>query len=478
MFAAILLFAACNSSSGTGTAGESGDGHDHDHDLEYNQQGSGVITLYGEVTNCASDSFYLFEIIGKEATPIGSVALEKTGVAAKFTMFCKLPQKAIYLLGPNPQQSTQIILGDEDPVNFAANCTQVNATASITNSPQNDAFKTFTNTINQYNQNIQQSYNNLRMFSMSNPSVVPQLQTELQNLQQQRATFLEGEVNKGGLLGKIASLYYFRPFGSDPNDAAKYQNDRYYLMNEFFAGIDMNDPQLSTIPQFYSRCSEYTASLGQGGIPEDSLSSRIDGLLASVKVGSPNHMTALRAFLEGFQQSKSSLYVQYGRKYLAEYTDSSPLSQQIRANVSAMEITATGAIPPDISLTNPDGKTVSLSSLRGNVVMLDFWASWCKPCRAENPNVVKAYNKYHSKGFEILGVSLDKNKAPWVGAIAQDGLIWKHVSDLKGWQSAPARDYGVTSIPMTFLLDKEGRIIGKNLRGPALEAKLAELFGS
>lgn len=136
-----------------------------------------------------------------------------------------------------------------------------------------------------------------------------------------------------------------------------------------------------------------------------------------------------------------------------------------------------GSAAPDFSQQDPSGKTIALSSLRGKVVLIDFWASWCKPCRMENPNVKRVYEKYHGKGFEILGVSLDREKGAWTNAIQQDGLPWLHVSDLQFWNNAAAQQYGISSIPFTVLVDKEGKVIDKNLRGPALEAKLAELFG-
>ncbi|HEX7414686.1 MAG TPA: TlpA disulfide reductase family protein [Bacteroidia bacterium] len=133
---------------------------------------------------------------------------------------------------------------------------------------------------------------------------------------------------------------------------------------------------------------------------------------------------------------------------------------------------------PAINFTLPDvnGKNVSLSSYKGKYVLVDFWASWCGPCRGENPAVVAAYLKYKDKGFDILGVSLDQNKDKWKQAIDKDKLTWTHVSDLKGWQCEVAQKYGVTSIPFNVLLDKDGKIIAKALRGSALEAKLAELF--
>jgi thiol-disulfide isomerase/thioredoxin len=139
---------------------------------------------------------------------------------------------------------------------------------------------------------------------------------------------------------------------------------------------------------------------------------------------------------------------------------------------------AIGAEAPNITLNNPEGKPLSLADLRGKVVLIDFWASWCRPCRAENPNVVRVYNKYNSKGFEVFSVSLDKNFEGWVNAIQTDGLVWKnHVSDLQYWQSAVVPLYDIKGIPLTLLLDQEGKIIVKNLRGQALDEKLAQIFG-
>ena len=114
----------------------------------------------------------------------------------------------------------------------------------------------------------------------------------------------------------------------------------------------------------------------------------------------------------------------------------------------------------------------------GKVTIIDFWASWCKPCRIENPNVVKIYNKYHDKGLNIIGVSLDKTQNSWTKAIADDQLAWNHVSNLKYWQEPIAQQYGVRSIPSTFILDQDGNIVAKNLRGYALENKISELLGT
>jgi peroxiredoxin len=144
--------------------------------------------------------------------------------------------------------------------------------------------------------------------------------------------------------------------------------------------------------------------------------------------------------------------------------------------VEKAKLTAIGMPAPDFTNNDVNDKPISLSSFKGKYVLLDFWASWCGPCRLENPNVVKAFHKYHDKGFDILGVSLDDTKADWLQAIKKDGLDWTQVSDLKGWQASAASLYGVKGIPMNYLIDKNGIIVAKGLRGEDLEGKLAGLL--
>lgn len=157
-----------------------------------------------------------------------------------------------------------------------------------------------------------------------------------------------------------------------------------------------------------------------------------------------------------------------------------PTAVALREEVEIAKKTGIGMTAMDFTQNDPDGKPVSLSSFRGSYVLVDFWASWCGPCRVENPNVVKAYNKFKDKGFNILGVSLDRDgqKDKWLKAIADDHLTWTHVSDLKFWENQVAVQYGIKAIPQNLLIDPQGKIIAKNLRGEELEAKLGELIVS
>lgn len=197
----------------------------------------------------------------------------------------------------------------------------------------------------------------------------------------------------------------------------------------------------------------------------------------------------MRGVIESNLNSIIAPYLALSLDAEAEYDYMKGLSEKISANqtnkyqqqlagmIASLKALAIGELAPELAFQNPEGEVLKLSDYKGKVVLIDFWASWCRPCRAENPNVVKMYKQFKDKGFEIYGVSLDKSKDAWVKAIENDGITWPQVSDLKFWSSDAAKLYQVSSIPQTFLIDKEGNILAKNLRGPALEAKLAEVLG-
>lgn len=174
-------------------------------------------------------------------------------------------------------------------------------------------------------------------------------------------------------------------------------------------------------------------------------------------------------------QKYPDIYEDVGKALYQKYPQH-PIVQMLYKMISQQSALSPGSICPDIALPNPDGKEIRLSSFRGKVVLIDFWASWCKPCRQDMPKLVALYKKYKDKGFEIYGVSLDKNKNEWIEAIKKDGIIWPQVSDLKFWNSDVVSLFNINAIPYTILIDKDGKILAKGLRGEELEKKLKEVL--
>lgn len=206
---------------------------------------------------------------------------------------------------------------------------------------------------------------------------------------------------------------------------------------------------------------------------------------------SADYMNDLKLFIKNHPKSAVSGYIIYKEfsspsmpienaieclGYMDRSMENTKFYNLASKRVNDIKGTQVGALATDFSQATADGKQVKLSDFRGQFVLIDFWASWCRPCRMENPNVVAAYNKFKDKGFTVFGVSLDTNKDQWVAAIDNDRLTWKNVSDLKGGSNEAATLYGIQSIPQNVLVDREGKIVAKNLRGKELDDKLNELF--
>jgi peroxiredoxin len=256
---------------------------------------------------------------------------------------------------------------------------------------------------------------------------------------------------------------------------AKYQADFKGIIKKF----EPNFKELNTANQAIQQQADPTKRLALAnnfnGIKER-IKLKVDSLLIK-KSNSPVSSFMLYITKDLFKDNPTTIQ-NWLTKLKAPATDN-VYANALKSEIGEMMFGAIGSPAMDFTQNDTEGKPVSLSSFKGKYVLLDFWASWCGPCRYENPNVVKAYNKFKEKKFTVLGVSLDKPDARdnWVQAIKDDGLTWTNVSDLKFWQNEVAQKYKVGSIPQNYLIDPQGIIIAKNLRGQALEDKLCEILG-
>ena len=219
---------------------------------------------------------------------------------------------------------------------------------------------------------------------------------------------------------------------------------------------------------FYDRCKSFT----------ETNSSSPAALAAVNMLNMQQEMSLFKKVRDDMRRTmpRSGFFVQFREQVDRMEQQEIALKMQEEEQKRLASLLPLGSLAPEIRQQTPDGGTFALSELRGKVVLIDFWASWCRPCRMENPNVKRVYNKYANKGFEILGVSLDKDHGAWIKAIQDDGLPWKHVSDLGFWSNAAAQEYGVSGIPYTVLVDREGKILQKGMRAQELEGALAEIF--
>lgn len=267
----------------------------------------------------------------------------------------------------------------------------------------------------------------------------------------------------------IDSLAYMTVKGTEQNEWLMEFMDQTRTMNEI--GTTLRDDMRKA---YYAQDSVAYAALIEES--QELVQKNLD--FAKTFIG--NHPKSLMSLtlMEDLVNRKSLPVITVDSLYqlLDEDLKRRPIGEKIKVFIDKEKPISVGAIAPDFIGPDPDGNELILSEVRGKVTLVDFWAAWCKPCRMENPNVKRVYEQYKDKGFTVIGVSLDKNAEEWAEAIAQDGLEWNHVSNLMAWQDPIAKMYNVSSIPKAFLLNEEGKIIGRDLRGAALEQAVAAIL--
>lgn len=431
-------------------------------------QSAETITFRCELSQCAADAqVNLLLFNGSTFVPMYQAKANAEGV---FEFEVPADGNRFYYVGTSTKNMQPIILGTEREPVLRGACDAIR-NARFENSPLNEGYTWLKSRMKQLEQKSNaQARQYQRMSAEQRPGLVEQMKAT----DDKKTALLDSLRETSPYLAKIAAVNTYLSF---QNNAGTYTNELDYFGREYFRFADLTDPDYNRMPWLYESFRSFTGTIISQRIPVAQQQSYLQGALAKIEPGSDAHKLALSGTIATLNQKQHALFKPMAQAFIATYREKEPqIAAAMIAEVQKSEAFLPGGEAPDFTQKTPDGEDMNLSDLRGKVVLVDFWASWCGPCRRENPNVVRLYNEYKEDGFDILGVSLDRNKDKWLAAIEKDGLTWHHVSDLRGWQNAAAQAYGVRSIPHTVLLDAEGKIIARNLRGSALEAKLAELF--
>jgi peroxiredoxin len=430
------------------------------------------ITLTCKVDGCEKvDSLYMFEFSGVVFQKIFATPKLENG-----TYQFKLPMTEsprFYYVGNNMQSLKPVILGTEEEVLLTGNCINFRG-AIVKNSKINQDYQLAKQKINTEKNKVKQISGKYRMAGRDTAQIA-KIDAELKKLDEDRLIWLDDLKKTNPFLSHVVA---FNSYLSFRNYGQGYPNEVQYFANTYFQFVDWSNEEYEYLPWVYEGTKSYATTLSSINLPKEQHKIIFEELLNSIPENTRTYKLAFGGILAGMQSKNHPNYLHFGKQFVQKYKAIDMRScVEINRQIRNIEGTIIGGEAPDFTMATPEGEQMSLTDLRGKYVLIDFWASWCGPCRRENPNVVAMYNKYKDRDFEIISVSLDKKKDRWLQAIEKDGLEWHHVSDLKGWQNAAAKTYGVRSIPHTVLLDKEGKILARNLRGPNLEAKLKEIMG-
>ncbi len=431
------------------------------------------VTLTCEMTACAqAPGLYRFNGAQFVKLQIGEATDEQT-----YTFSVPrndFPQ--FYYMGDG-RNMQYVLLGTEPEVKLQGTCSDFK-NLTILDSPVNQGYNDVKAQLTAFKVETNNLMRKVRFFEQraEGEEELAQHLEALRTIDAAKVALLDSLNTHAPFLGKIAAMDTYLSYELAENKD-KYLNEVDYFAREFYQFVDFQNEAYDNSPWVYESFRNFANTLASVGLTHTAFARYMDRTLNRIPRGSGAHLMALSGVVTMLRQKNHGSYAYYAEQFIQEYRDELPEATfELHAHVQSVKDLQIGGEAPDFTQQTPEGESLSLSDLRGKVVLLDFWASWCGPCRRENPNVVKVYEKYKDKGFEILGISLDRDRDRWLQAIKQDGLTWKHVSDLKYWSNAVAKQYNVRAIPHTILVDAEGKIIARNLRGAQLEQALAEMF--
>ncbi len=426
------------------------------------------IPIICEVTSCDKE-LGLFQFDG---LAFKKLQLVKPVGKDSFVFYVPETKNSFYYIGPEKGQKKSVLVGSDQSLSFEGDCENMRR-AKVKDSPMNDQYAKLTRDFGQNKSNMNQIYRKL-MGVKSDPEKIKKMEAQMAVIDERRLNLLDSLKRTAPFLAKIAALETFLSF---PNNKGTYANDLEHYAGEYFRFVDLSDPDYNNIPYVFEAFKTYAQTLSSVKIPLEQHANYIDEILNTIPKDSRTYRYALGGVVTATQGKNHPNFLKYAKTFVELYEKEKVAGvMALKEKLKSAENFMPGGTAPDFTLPTPEGNDMKLSDLRGKVVLVDFWASWCGPCRRENPHVVQLYNKYKDKGFDVLGVSLDKKRDAWEKAIKKDGLEWHHVSDLRGWGNEVAKMYSVSSIPHTILLDQEGKIIARNFRSVELEEHLKEIF--
>ncbi len=440
------------------------------------------IIIKGNITNIppdASNIIYLYSYYGSDLSEEASASVNEQG-DFKFEIKDTV-QQGLYKIGLDQTNAASIILSGEEEVSVKADYGQLKADRiTVTNSRENEAYRALLNEWKRLANKMAGLSIEKSRISVVNPFYV-QKTKDIDNRMRSiihehnvHLLYIKETYQDTFMAEVLINLSLLPQLTDHPDLKDSYDNERAFMHDYFFEHIDFDEVRMIHTPflvkKYFGYLDKYTHHTPEG------FKDSVDLMLTKAEANSAVREFTLEFLIDIFNKKGLSKLADY---VVDNYVEgcSNPLAERTVEKIENIKRLRVGEIAPEIISKDTDGKTIALSTLIGKkVLMVYFWASWCEGCEAENPNIVRLYNKFKDRGLGIYAVALDSDKAEWLKAIKKHRFTWTNVSDLREWESEAVKTYNVNGTPAIYLLDKEGRIMDKNLRGKELEMKVEGLL--